>query len=54
MNNITSIKSDSDLDKALEEARSLWECKPDTPESDRLDILVTMIEEYEDVHYPIK
>jgi HTH-type transcriptional regulator / antitoxin HigA len=29
------------------------DAKPDTPEGNRLDILVTLIEAYETRHYPI-
>ncbi len=35
------------------EIEKLWDSGPDTPESDRLDILVTLVEAYETKHYPI-
>lgn len=31
----------------------LFDAKPDTAEGDELDILVTLIEKYEQIHYPI-
>ncbi len=29
----------------------LFEAKPDTPEGDRLDVLTTLVEAYENIHY---
>ena len=43
----------SQTDRLLAEIEKLWESGPDTPESDRLDILVTLVEAYETKHYPI-
>jgi HTH-type transcriptional regulator/antitoxin HigA len=31
----------------------LWNAEPGTPEGDRVDVLVTLIEAYEARHYPI-
>jgi HTH-type transcriptional regulator/antitoxin HigA len=47
------ISSEAEYDKALVEVERLWEAKCGTPEGDRLDILVTLIEAYEDKHYPM-
>jgi len=38
---------------ALAEVERLWDAKPGTSEHDRLDVLVTLIEAYEDKHEPI-
>ncbi len=51
--NIKPIKTEQDYTLALERVNSLFEAKPDTAEGDELDILVTLIEKYEQVHYPI-
>ena len=50
---IRPIKTESDYEVTLAEIEKLWESGPDTPESDRLDILVTLVEAYETKHYPI-
>jgi HTH-type transcriptional regulator/antitoxin HigA len=47
------IRSETDYDKALTEVERLWGAKLGTPEGDRLDILVTLIEAYEDKRYPM-
>ncbi len=51
--NIKPIKTEEDYNLALEKANSLFDAKPDTIEGDELDILVTLIEKYEEIHYPI-
>ena len=49
-----SILSDrSDYDAALAEIERLWGAKAGTPEGDRLDILVTLVDAYENQHVPI-
>jgi HTH-type transcriptional regulator / antitoxin HigA len=50
---IRPIKTESDYEATLAEIEKLWDSEPDTPESDRLDILVTLVEAYETKHYPI-
>ena len=39
--------------KALDEIDKLFDAKPNTPKGDKLDILVTLVESYEEKHYPI-
>src|SRR6218665_4053612 len=51
--NIKPIKTEQDYSLALERVNSLFDAKPDTSEGDELDILVTLIEKYEEIHYPI-
>jgi len=48
---IRPIKTESDYEATLAEIEKLWDSGPDTPESDRLDILVTLVEAYETKHY---
>jgi len=50
---IKPIKSETDYQNALEEIERLWGAKPDTPEGDRLEVLVTLVEAYEERHYAI-
>ena len=44
---IHPIKTELDYDAALAEAEQLMDADPNTPQGDRLDILVTLIEAYE-------
>jgi HTH-type transcriptional regulator/antitoxin HigA len=50
---IKPIKTETDYEAALKEIETLFDTEPDTPEGDRLDILVTLVEAYEDKHYEI-
>ena len=50
---IHPIKTEKDYDLALERVNALFDAKPNTIEGDELDILVTLIEKYEQIHYPI-
>ena len=47
------IKTESDYQNALTEIERLFDAKPNSPELDRLDILTTLVEAYEQQHYPI-
>ena len=51
--NIKPIKTDADYRAALQEIETLMMATPDTPEGEKLDILVTLVEAYESRHYPI-
>ena len=50
---IKPIKTELDYNRVLKEVESLMEAKRDTPEGDRLDVLVTLLEAYEERHHPI-
>jgi HTH-type transcriptional regulator / antitoxin HigA len=50
---IRPIKSEGDYKRALRAIEQLWEAKPDTPESDRLELLSILVEAFEREHYPI-
>ena len=50
---INPIKTENDYEKALQRVNKIFDAKPDTKEGDELDILVTLIEKYELIHYPI-
>ncbi|MGH8607410.1 MAG: helix-turn-helix domain-containing protein [Gammaproteobacteria bacterium] len=51
--NSKPIKSKAAYEAALREITLLWEAKPDTPESDRLELLSILVEAFEREHYPI-
>ena len=53
MNEIKSIKIEADYDAALAEIATLMDAEPGTPEGDRLDVLVTLVEAYEAKHWRI-
>jgi HTH-type transcriptional regulator / antitoxin HigA len=48
------IRTKADYQAALKEVESLFDALPNTPEFDRLDLLSTLVEAYEKVHYPIE
>ncbi|MEI6777779.1 MAG: helix-turn-helix domain-containing protein [Chloroflexales bacterium] len=50
---IRPIKNEADYAQALHRAETLFDARPDTPEGDMLDILVTLIEAYEAHVHPI-
>jgi HTH-type transcriptional regulator/antitoxin HigA len=50
---IAPIKSQRDYRKALKDIESLMGAKRNTPEGDRLDVLVTLVEAWERKHYPL-
>ena len=46
---ITPIHTDADHEAALSEIEQLWNAEPGTLDSDRLDILFTLVEAYDGV-----
>ena len=50
---IKPIKTDADYRAALKEIENLMSAAPDTPEGEKLDVLVTLVEAYEAKHYPL-
>ncbi|HEY7297654.1 MAG TPA: transcriptional regulator [Xanthobacteraceae bacterium] len=51
---ITPIKTNRDYRRVLKEIESLMHAKRNTPEGDRLDVLVTLVEAWEAKHYPLE
>jgi HTH-type transcriptional regulator / antitoxin HigA len=47
------IKTKADHEVALREIERLWGAKEGTPDGDRLDVLTTLVEVYEEAHFPI-
>jgi HTH-type transcriptional regulator/antitoxin HigA len=50
---ITPIKTHRDYRLVLKEIEGLMHAKRNTPEGDRLDVLVTLVEAWEGKHYPL-
>ena len=50
---ISPIKNRHDYRNALKEIEGLMMAKRNTPEGDRLDVLVTLVEAWERKHYPM-
>jgi HTH-type transcriptional regulator/antitoxin HigA len=51
---IRPIRTDRDHRQALAQVEKLWGAREGTPDGDRLDVLVTLIETYEDRRWPFK
>ena len=50
---IRPIRTDKDYEAALRRVEALWGAAEGTPQSDELEVLVTLIEAYEREHFPI-
>jgi HTH-type transcriptional regulator/antitoxin HigA len=53
MKNLKPIRNEADYEAALAEIERLWGAPANTPAGDRLEILATLVEAYEDEHYPM-
>lgn len=51
---IKPIKTEEQYKAAIEQIRKLWDCLPNTPEADLLEVLSILIEDYESKHYPVE
>jgi HTH-type transcriptional regulator/antitoxin HigA len=47
------IKTDADHEAALREIERLWDADEGTADGDRLEILTTLVEAYEEAHFPM-
>ena len=52
--NIGSIKSEADYEAALTSIDRLMDAAAGSVQSDELEVLVTLVEAYEAVHWPIE
>lgn len=52
--NIKPIKNEADYEAALAAIDNLMGAAPDTPEGEKLDVLVTLVEDYEADVWPIE
>ena len=50
---IKPIRTKRDHEAALKAIEALMSAKRNTPEGDRLDVLVTLVEAYESKHFPL-
>ncbi len=50
---IKPIRTKADHERTLREIERLWGAREGTPEGDRLDVLATLAEAYEQKHFPI-
>ncbi|MDX1537292.1 transcriptional regulator [Arsukibacterium sp.] len=50
---IRPIRNDADYKAALHEVEQLMLAQPDTPDGEKLDVMVTLIEAYEAKHFPM-
>ena len=51
---IKPIKTEADYEAVLEEIEQLMDAESDTQEGDRLDVLTTLVEAWEEKHHPIE
>jgi len=51
--NIQPIRTDADYRATLKEIETLMMAERDTPEGEKLDVLVTLVEAYERKYYPL-
>lgn len=47
------IKTEEDYEKALERLEEIFDASANSPEGDEAELLVLLIENYENIHYPI-
>ncbi len=53
MKNLKPIRTKADYQAALVVIERLWGARAGTPAGDRLDILATLVDAYENEHYPM-
>ena len=51
---IHPIRTPDDHNAALAGIEALWGADPGTPEGDELDVLIDLVEHYEEHHFPIR
>ena len=50
---IKPIRNNDDLQTAFRQLEAIFQAEEGTPEADEREVLVTLIEAYENKHYPI-
>jgi HTH-type transcriptional regulator / antitoxin HigA len=50
---VKPIRSEADYQAALKEVERLWGTEPGTQDGDLFEVLFTLVEAYEEQHYPI-
>jgi HTH-type transcriptional regulator/antitoxin HigA len=51
--NVKPIRNDDDLRAALRRLETVFQASEGTPESDEMEVLVALVESYENKHYPV-
>lgn len=51
---IRPIRNDKDHERALREIERLWGAEAGTPDGDKIDVLATLVEAYEDMRWPVE
>lgn len=51
--NIRPIGTDEDYETACKKIEEILQAAPDTPEEDELEVLTTLVDKYEEEHFPI-
>lgn len=51
--NINPIQTEAEYESLLKEAELLFDAKPDTAEGDKLELIVMLLEKYEEEYFPI-
>ncbi len=51
--NLKPIKNKTHYNRALERINELWGAKRNTEKGDELDVLILLVEKYEEEHYPM-
>ncbi len=50
---IKPIKTQEDYEAVMKRVEAIFYAKPDTPQGDELEVLITLVSAYEDEHYKI-
>lgn len=50
---IKPIKTERDYNRALKRIEELWYARKNTPEEDELEVLVALVQVYDQEHYPV-
>ena len=53
MKALKPLRTEADYEAAIVEIEALWGAPAGTPRGDRLDILATLVDAYENEHYPM-
>lgn len=53
MKALKPLRTEADYEAAIAEIEALWGAPAGTPRGDRLDILATLVDVYENEHYPM-
>ena len=51
--NIKAIRNDADLQEALKRLEPVFQAEAGTPETDEMEMLIALIEAYEQEHYTL-